>query len=164
MTGSSHEYKKERHDTMKVILTQDVKSQGKKGEMIDVSEGYARNYLFPKKLAVEADAKALNELKNREAAQKFRIETETAEAKALADRLSGLSLTLELTAGGDGKPYGSVTSKEIAETLEKNHGILLDKRKIILDKPIRAFGAYTLDAKLYGGVVGKLHLIVTEKK
>lgn len=149
---------------MKVILTQDVKAQGKKGDMIDVSEGYARNFLFPRKLAVEADAKAMNELKNREAAQKYKIETETAEAKALAEKLDKLTITLELTSGGDARPYGSVTAKEIAETLEKNAGISLDKRKIQLDKPIRAFGSYVLDAKLYSGVVGKLHVTVTEKK
>lgn len=149
---------------MKVILTQDVKAQGKKGDLIDVSEGYARNFLFPKKLAIEADAKAMNEMKNREAAQKFKVETETAEAKALAEKLNGITVTLALTAGSDGKPYGSVTTKEIAETLEKAKGITLDKRKIVLDKPIRAFGAYQLDAKLYSGVIGKIHVVVTEKK
>ena len=149
---------------MKVILTQDVKSQGKKGDMIDVSEGYARNFLFPKKLAVIADNKIINELKNKESAQKFKIETETEEAKALAEKLNGLKVIISLTAGNDGKPYGSVTSKEIAESLEAIHKITVDKRKIVLDKPIRAFGSYTLDVKLYTGVVGKIHLTVTEKK
>lgn len=149
---------------MKVVLTQDVKSQGKKGDMIDVSEGYARNFLFPKKLAVVADGKVMNELKNKESAQKFKIETETKEAKALAEKLDGISLVISLTAGNDGKPYGSVTSKEIAESLESAHKITIDKRKIVLDKPIRAFGAYTLDVKLYTGVVGKIHVTVTEKK
>ncbi len=149
---------------MKVVLTQDVKSQGKKGDMIDVSEGYARNFLFPKKLAVVADNKVINELKNKESAQKFKVDTETQEAKALAEKLSGITVLISLTAGNDGKPYGSVTSKEIAESLEKSHKISIDKRKIVLDKPIRAFGAYTLDVKLYTGVVGKIHLTVTEKK
>lgn len=149
---------------MKVVLTQDVKSQGKKGDMIDVSEGYARNFLFPKKLAVIADNKIINELKNKESAQKFKIETETEEAKALAEKLNGLKVIISLTAGNDGKPYGSVTSKEIAESLEAIHKITVDKRKIVLDKPIRAFGSYTLDVKLYTGVVGKIHLTVTEKK
>ena len=149
---------------MKVILTQDVKAQGKKGDLIDVSEGYARNYLFPKKLAEPADAKAMNERKNREAAQKYKVDTETAEAKALAEKLSTITVTIALSAGGDGKPYGSVTTKEIAETLEKTKGITIDKRKIVLDKAIRAFGNYTLDVKLYTGVVGKINIIVTEKR
>ena len=149
---------------MKVILTQDVKAQGKKGDLVDVSEGYARNFLFPKKLAAVADAQAMNEKKNREDAQKFKIETETNEAKALAEKLTTVTLTMSLSAGNDGKPYGSVTSKEISETLEKTKNIVIDKRKIVLDKPIRAFGSYTLDVKLYVGVVGKINLIVTEKK
>lgn len=149
---------------MKVILTQDVKAQGKKGDLIDVSEGYARNFLFPKKLAEPASAKAMNELKKREEAHKYKIDTETAEAKDIAEKLSKVTVTIALTAGNDGRPYGSVTSKEIAENLEKIHGIALDKRKIVLDKPIRTFGQYTLDAKLYTGVVGKINLIVTEKK
>ncbi|MBQ4121145.1 MAG: 50S ribosomal protein L9 [Clostridia bacterium] len=149
---------------MKVILTQDVKAQGKKGDLIDVSEGYARNFLFPKKLAEPASAKAMNELKKREEAHKYKIDTETAEAKDIAEKLSKVTVTIALTAGNDGRPYGSVTSKEIAENLEKIHGIVLDKRKIVLDKPIRTFGQYTLDAKLYTGVVGKINLIVTEKK
>ena len=149
---------------MKVVLTQDVKSQGKKGDVIDVSEGYARNFLFPKKLAVVADNKIINELKNKESAQRFKVDTETKEAKALAEKLATLTVVIPLTSGNDGKPYGSVTSKEIAETLEKAHKISIDKRKIVLDKPIRAFGSYTLDVKLYTGVVGKIHLTVTEKK
>ena len=149
---------------MKVVLTQDVKSQGKKGEMIDVSEGYARNFLFPKKLAVIADNKVINELKNKESAHKFKVDTETQEAKALAEKLEGIKVVISLSAGNDGKPYGSVTSKEIAESLEAAHKIAVDKRKIVLDKPIRSFGAYTLDVKLYTGVVGKIHLTVTEKK
>lgn len=149
---------------MKVILTQDVKAQGKKGDLIDVSEGYARNFLFPKKLAEPADAKAMNERKNRESAQKFKIETETAEAKAIAEKLSSTTVTIFLSSGTDGKPYGSVTSKEIAETLEKEKGISIDKRKIVLEKAIRAFGNYTVDVKLYSGVVGKINLIVTQKK
>ncbi len=149
---------------MKVILTQDVKAQGKKGDLIDVSEGYARNFLFPKKLAEPADARAMNERKNREASQKYKIETETAEAKAIAEKLSTVTVSISLSSGGDGRPYGSVTAKEIAETLEKDKGISIDKRKIVLDKAIRAFGSYTLDVKLYSGVVGKIHLIVTEKK
>ena len=149
---------------MKVILLQDVKSQGKKGDLINVSDGYARNFLFPQKLAIEANAQALNEMKNREAAKQHKTETETAAAQMLAEKLETVVVTLELTSGADGKPYGSVTSKEIAEYLEKNKGITLDKRKIDLEKPIRAFGSYSLDVRLYSGVTGTIHVIVTEKK
>ena len=149
---------------MKVILLQDVKSQGKKGDLINVSDGYARNFLFPQKLAIEANAQALNEMKNREAAKQHKIEAETAAAQMLAEKLKTVVVTLELTSGADGKPYGSVTSKEIAEYLEKNKGITLDKRKIDLEKPIRAFGSYSLDVRLYSGVTGTIHVIVTEKK
>ncbi len=149
---------------MKVILLQDVKSQGKKGDLINVSDGYARNFLFPQKLAIEANAQALNEMKNREAAKQHKIETETAAAQMLAEKLETVVVTLELTSGADGKPYGSVTSKEIAEYLEKNKGITLDKRKIDLEKPIRTFGSYSLDVRLYSGVTGTIHVIVTEKK
>lgn len=149
---------------MKVILTADVKPHGKKGELIDVSEGYARNYLFPKKLAVEANAQAMNELKNREASRRYKEQTEIAAAKETAKQLEGITLKLELASGADKKPYGSVTAKEIAELLESEKGIKIDKRKIELDKPIRAFGSFCLDIKLGNGITGKLNLIITEKK
>ena len=117
---------------MKVILTQDVKAQGKKGDLITVSEGYARNFLFPKKLAVEADAKAMNELKNQEASKKFRLEAERAAAKETADRLSSVTVVIPMAHGADGRLYGSVTSKEIAEQLKAQHGIEIDRRKIVM--------------------------------
>lgn len=149
---------------MKLILLQDVKGQGKKGQLIEVSDGYARNFLLPKNLAVVAGAKEMNELKNRESALKFKKDTEKAEAAALAERLTTIVVTISMTAGDDGRLYGSVTSKDIAEELAKQSGINIDKRKIVLDDPIKAFGKFTLDVKLYSGIVGKLNLIVTNTK
>lgn len=149
---------------MKLILLQDVKGQGKKGQLIEVSDGYARNFLLPKNLAVVAGAKEMNELKNRESALKFKKDTEKAEAAALAERLTTIVVTISMTAGDDGRLYGSVTSKDIAEELAKQSGINIDKRKIVLDDPIKAFGKFTLDVKLYTGIIGKLNLIVTNTK
>lgn len=149
---------------MKLILLQDVKGQGKKGQLIEVSDGYARNFLLPKNLAVVAGAKEMNELKNRESALKFKKDTEKAEAAALAERLNTIVVTIIMTAGDDGRLYGSVTSKDIAEELAKQSGINIDKRKIVLDDPIKAFGKFTLDVKLYTGIIGKLNLIVTNTK
>ncbi len=149
---------------MKVILTKDVKAQGKKGELIDVSDGYAKNFLLPKGLAIIAGAKEMNELKNRESAERFKIETERKEAKELASKLDSVVVKVTATAGAEGKLYGSVTSMEIADILAKDHGITIDKRKIVMGDPIKAFGSYTFDVKLYAEVVGKLNVIVTEKK
>ena len=149
---------------MKVILTQDVKSQGKKGQLIDVSDGYAKNFLLPKGLAIIAGAKEMNELKNRESAKQFKIETERNEAKELAKKLEGVVVKISATAGAEGKLYGSVTSMEIADVLKKDHSIEIDKRKIVMGDPIKAFGSYTFDVKLYPEVTGKLNVIVTEKK
>jgi len=149
---------------MKVILTKDVKAQGKKGELIDVSDGYAKNFLIPKGLAILAGAKEINELKNRESAEKYRIETEKKEAKELAAKLEGIVVKVTATAGAEGKLYGSVTSMEIADILSKDHGISIDKRKIVMNDTIKAFGSYTFDVKLYAEVTGKLNVIVTEKK
>lgn len=149
---------------MKVILTQDVKAQGKKGQLIDVSDGYAKNFLLPKGLAIVAGAKEMNEMKNRESAEKFRIETEKKEAQMLAEKLNGVVVKVMATAGAEGKLYGSVTSMEIADILSKEHGINIDKRKIVMGDPIKAFGSYTFDVKLYAEVTGKLNVIVTEKK
>lgn len=147
---------------MKVILTQDVKSQGKKGELINVSEGYARNFLFPKKLAVEADAKAMNELKNREASAQYKHDTELANAKALAEKLSAVTVKI-VSGGNEGRLYGSVTSKEIAEQLKTQHGIAIDKRKIVMPDPIKSYGSYKYDVKLFPEVTGKLTVQVTDK-
>ncbi len=148
---------------MKLILLKDVKNQGRKGEVIDVSDGYARNYLIPRGLAVEASSSIMNDLKNKEAAKRHHDDEEKKKAGELAAFLSEKVIVIELTSGGDGKLYGSVTAKEIADKLESDFNITLDKRKIVLDKPIKAFGDYTLDVKLYPEVVGKLHVTVKGK-
>jgi len=149
---------------MKVILLQDVRGQGKKGDLIEVSDGYARNFLFSKKLAVEADKAMLNELKNREEAAKFKKETEKAQAQETAAKLEGVLLKIAVSGSPDGRLYGAVTTMEIAQQLSEQFNIDVDKRKIVLDDPIKAFGKYTLDVKLFAGVSGKLNVLITEKK
>ena len=146
---------------MKVILTKDVKAQGKAGQVINVSDGYARNFLFPKGLAIEADAKAMNEIKNKEASEKHKIEVETNAAKATAEKLSAVQVKIKCQSGGDGRLYGSVTSKDVAEELKKQHGIEIDKRKLQMDA-IKSYGTYHVDVKLYNGIVGKVTVVVSE--
>ncbi len=148
---------------MKVLLLQDVSGKGKKDTLVEVSDGYARNYLLPKGLALEADAKIMNDYKNKQAAKKHHEEMERQAAIETKEKLEGLVVKIDMTAGADGKFYGSVTSKEISEELEKQHGISIDKRKIVLGDPIKTFGTYTIDAKLYPEISGKINLIVTQK-
>ena len=148
---------------MKLILTQDVKGQGKKDQVIDVSDGYARNFLLPRGLAIPADAKALSEIKNREASKQHKIDTERAAAKETAQRLEKLTVKIVTSGGTDGRLYGSVTAKDIAETLEKQHGITVDKRKLTLSENIKTFGTYNVDVKLYTDVSGKVKVTVTDK-
>lgn len=148
---------------MKVILTQDVKGQGKKDQIINVSDGYARNFLFPKKLAVPADASAVNDVKNKEASKQHKIDVERQEAQAVAEKLKSITVKFEYAAGPDKKLYGSVTSKDIAEALKKDHGIDIDKRKITLNENIKAFGNFTADVKLFADVVGKINILVVGK-
>ncbi len=145
---------------MKVLLLQDVKGQGKKDQIVDVSDGYARNFLFPKKLAVVADNKAINEVKNKEASKQYKIETEKAAARAIAEKLSEITLKIQTGAGADGRLYGSVTSKDIAEALSKQYGISIDKRKIVMPDPIKAYGTYNFDVRLYPEIVGKVRVTV----
>lgn len=147
---------------MKVVLLADIKGVGKKDEIKEVSDGYARNFLFKKKLAIEADSKALNEIKNKEASRLHKIEVERAEAKAIAEKLASTTVKIVAPGGTDGRLYGSVTSKDIAEALEGSHGIVVDKRKIALPEAIKAHGTYTLDVKLYTDVSGKITVKVTE--
>ena len=149
---------------MKVILLQDVKAQGKKDEIVNVSDGYAKNFLFPKGLAKPADAQSLNDIKNKKAAEEHRLAVERAEAKATAEKLEGIMLKIPASSGADGKLYGSITSKDIVEALAAQAGITIDKRKILSDEPIRTYGAYTREVKLFQDVVGKIHLTVCEKK
>ena len=147
---------------MKVILLKDVKSQGKKDDLINVSDGYARNYLIPRGLAVEADAKALNDIKNREAAKKHRIALEVAAANETKEKLEGIVVKIRGKAGADGKLFGSVTSADIAEELLKQHGIEVDKKKIVMDSPVKAFGTYSFNVKLYPEITGAINIVVSD--
>ncbi len=141
---------------MKVILTQDVKAQGKKGQLIDVSDGYARNFLIPKKLAVEATAANMSELKNAETKKRIQEEKELAAAKETAKKLDGINVKIKRTSGDDGKLYGSVSAKDIAEALSEQFGVNIDKRKIVLAEPVKAYGNYTVNVKLHSAVSGKI--------
>ena len=148
---------------MKVVLLADVKAQGKKGEIINVSDGYAHNYLFKNKLAVEADKKAINELKAQEESRLHKIELERQAAKEIAEKLTGITVKIIQQASADGRLYGAVTSKDIAEKLLSDHGIEIDKRKIVMNEQIKAFVAYSFDVKLFSDVLGKIHVIVSDK-
>ncbi len=146
---------------MKVILKQDVKGQGKKGELVNVSDGYARNFLFPKDLAIPADTQAMNDLKNKEEAAQFHKREEKKAAQDLVELLKDKTLKITARAGQNGKLFGSVTTKEVAQELEKQFGVTVDKRKIVMND-IKAFGGYTAELKLPQGVVGKLAVLVVE--
>ena len=148
---------------MKVVLLQDVKAQGKKDQIVEVSDGYARNFLFPKKLAVPADAKVINDIKSKQSSAKHREEVERENARALAKKLAETTVTVTAEAGTDGRFYGAVTSKDIAEALKAQAGIEADKRKILLDSPIKAFGTYKIELKIYADISGKFNVSVTEK-
>ena len=146
---------------MKVILLCDVKGQGKKDQIVNVSDGYARNFLFPRKLAAEANSQAMTELKNREDSKKHKIEVETQQAKASADKISGKTVKVTAKAGQGGRLFGSVTAKEIAAVMKTQFGIDIDKRKITVDD-IKAFGTYPATVKLYQGVTAEFSVTVTE--
>ena len=141
---------------MKVVFLADVKGQGKKDQIKEVSDGYARNFLLPKKLAAPADAKVMNEIKNKEASKLHKIEVEKAEANALAEKLKTAMVKITAQAGADGRLYGSVTAKDVAEALERDHKITVDRRKITIADPIKAYGNYQADVKLYTEVSGKI--------
>ena len=147
---------------MKVILLQDVKGQGKKGQLIEVSDGYGKNFLIPRKLAKAADAQSLNDIKVKEEARLHRIKVEKEEAQALAERLKGILVKIHASHGADGRLYGSVTAKDVSERLQADHGIAIDKRKINVSDPIKAYGKYELEVKLYTEVTGKINLLVCE--
>lgn len=148
---------------MKVLLLQDVKAQGKKGEVINVSDGYARNFLFPKKLACEVDAAVLNDIKNKEAAKKRKEELERQAALDTKAKFESIVVKLYMSAGGDGKFFGSVTSKEIAEALNAQFSIEIDKRKIVLPDALKTFGTHVVDVKLYPEIIGKLNVLIANK-
>ena len=147
---------------MKVILQQDVKGKGKKGQMIEVSDGYARNYLLPRKIAVEATADNINTKRMTDKARVERETRERAEAVATRDRLKEIVVHLKAKGGGAGKLFGSVTAQEIADTLRAQEGIDLDKRRIILDESIKNVGTYTVRCKLGYEVTGSFRLDVQE--
>ncbi len=149
---------------MKVILLQDVKGSGKKGELVNVSDGYGRNYLLPHKLAVEADAKSMNELKNAEQSKQYKIEVATKQAKENAEKLNGQTIKMTGKVGKGGRLFGSVTSKEIAAELKKKFNIEVDKRKIVLDNDIKSFGTYNCEVKLYTGISAEVKVMVTEEE
>lgn len=146
---------------MKVILTADVKGKGKKGELCNVSDGYARNFLFPKNLAVEADSAAMSELKSREAAAAHHKQEEIDTANATAAKLQGKSVTVKAKAGSNGRLFGSVTSKEIAEQIKTELGITVDRKKMNV-ADIKNFGQYTAEIKLYTGITAEITVNVTE--
>ena len=149
---------------MKVILQQDVKGQGKKGQMIEVAEGYARNFLLPRKLAVPATVDAMNTMRLQEKAKKAEEARQKAEAEAVAEKLKSAQVKVSARAGANGKLFGAVTSKEVSEALLAQHGIELAKQKIVMDEPIKAYGSYQLKAKLGYEVSGTIYVLVVEEK
>ena len=147
---------------MKVILQQDVKGQGKKGQMVNVSDGYARNFLFPKKLAVEATADNVNTMKLQEKAKAAKLAEEKAQAQAVAEQLKELTVRVVAKGGNGGRLFGAVTTKEVSDALKAQHGIEISKAKLVLDEPIKSFGGYELKAKLGHDVVGVVKVVVAE--
>ena len=154
-TPNSHKEEK-----MKVILKADIKGVGKKNEVINASDGYVRNFLFPKNLAVEANAENMSKLKAQNEANQFKKDTEREEAKKLADKLTKITVRVEVKAGENGKIFGGVSAKDISENLEKQHKIKIDKKKIDLKETIKTLGMFRVDVKLYEGVLGKIKVDV----
>ena len=149
---------------MKVILQQDVRGQGKKGQMIEVAEGYARNFLLPRKLAVPATADAMNTMRLQEKAKRAEEARQKAEAQAMAEKLKGVVVKLTAKAGANGKLFGAVTSKEVSDALQSQHGIELAKNKIVMEEPIKSYGSYELKAKLGFEISGTIYVVVAEEK
>lgn len=147
---------------MQVILNQDIKELGKKGELVNVSDGYAKNYLIPRKLAVTADATALNELKNRESSKAHKLAVEKANAEESAKKIDGKTVKITARAGTNGRLFGSVTTKEIAEKLKTEFGVAIDK-KCISSEDIRSCGTYSCTVKVYTGITAKINVMVTEE-
>lgn len=145
---------------MKVILQADIKGVGKKDEIINASDGYARNYLFPKKLAVEANNENLAKLKAKNDSKAYKKETEKKVAEDVAKKINATTLTMVVKAGENGKIFGGVTAKEIAEALKNEYLIDVDKKKIMLNETIKTLGTFTVEIKLFEGIVAKLKLNV----
>lgn len=146
---------------MKVILKQDVKNLGKKGELVNASDGYARNYLFPRGLAVEANASAMNDFNNKENAKKFHKQEEIKAAQADAAEIEGKTFKMTAKAGANGKLFGSVTAKDISAQIKKELGLDIDKRKITVED-IKQFGTYEAEVKIYQGISAKIYVQVSE--
>ncbi|HIQ58270.1 MAG TPA: 50S ribosomal protein L9 [Candidatus Merdivicinus intestinavium] len=147
---------------MKVILTQDVKGSGKKGDLVEVADSYARNFLLRKGMAIEATPAAINNKKTQDAAKAHHAQVELDAAVANRDRLHGKSVTVTAKAGAGGKLFGAVTSKEIATALKAEYSLDVDKKKIAVDGEIKAFGTYSFDLKLHNGVVAAMKVVVKE--
>lgn len=145
---------------MKVVLTADVKSLGKKGELVSVSDGYARNFLFPRKLAMEANSQAMSELKNRENAEKHRLKVELEEAKANAAKIEGKTVKLVVKAGANGKLFGSVTSKDVCEQINSDFNLNIDRHKVMVED-IKSCGTFPVEVKFPQGITAKLFALVT---
>lgn len=146
---------------MKVIFTADVKGQGKKGEVKNVSDGYAKNFLLPKGVAIEATASNLNDIKGKNDSIKFKKDTEEEQARALSEKLKTLSVKITAKCGENGKLFGSITSKELSDELKKQHNISIDKRKFVLHDGIKSIGEFNVDIKLYPQIQGVLKVIVS---
>ena len=149
---------------MKVILQQDVKGQGKKGPMVEVSAGYGRNFLLPRKLAVEATAENVNTMKMQDKAKQARLAEEKAAAMAAAEQLKGCQVKIRARAGQGGKLFGSITSKEISDELKAQYGLDVSKSKIVLTDPIKSFGSFEVKCKLGSEVSGVINVLVIEDK
>jgi len=147
---------------MKVILQEDVKGQGKKGQLVEVSDGYARNYLLPRKLAVTATTENIATMKQQEKARQKKMESDKAAAAEIASKLESLVVKIPARAGGAGKLFGAVTSKEISEALLEQHGVEIEKNKIVQDEHIKTFGPYEVKCKLGFEIGGVIHVLVTE--
>lgn len=147
---------------MKVILLQDVKGKGKKGQLLEVSDGYARNFMLPKKIAIEATADAINTMRMNDKAAAEKAAKERAEAVELSNKLRAMTLTVYAKGGGAGRLFGSVTNQEIADALSKEEGIILDKRKIVIADPIKNIGTYTVTCKLGYEINAKLTVKIEE--
>lgn len=149
---------------MKVILLQDVKGKGKKGQMIEVSDGYARNFMLPRKVAVEATADAVNTMRMNDKATQERIAREKAEAMALSNKLREMTLVVTARGGGNGRLFGSVTNQEIADALKAKTGVTIDKRKIVISDPIKNVGTFTVTCKLGYEITAPLTVKIEEGK
>ena len=148
---------------MKVILLADVRGKGKKGQMLEVSDGYARNFMLPRKLAIEATPDAINTMRMNDKATQERQAKERAEAMEISKKLKEMILTVPARGGGNGRLFGAVTNTEIADTLKKETGIAIDKRKIVIDEPIKNVGTYTVKCKLGYEIVGQLTVKIVEE-